>query len=961
MDGGQGPQSTGRLADARWADPDHISACFEFKPGKIWLGRHPHDSDIALGHLDDKHVLICAGNRSGKGRSLIINNMAVWPGSLASYDPKGDLATMLAPRRGQGNAFCDGMGQDVFVLDPKRVAEVDEAYRAYFNPLEALNPDDDDFLVWCDRIADVIVKKTEGTESASWAEKAKHFLSMLIAHVRTGEFFKSEERNLLTVYRLCQEGHHDYARALEAETGKRHDPFTMLLEEIEHNETAAGELRSMARSFRTDKEDQPKLFNSVRNEAALQLAFLKSQAIKRVIAPPADGTEGRSLDLSRMKTDPRGISVFVVLPTEDSEEYSRWANTVFLCMFAAARQVRAKPASGHQTLCVLDEFLDLGKNDYVRSALRNIAGAGVKLMIVVQGLGELEAAYDKAADAFFTNCGLKLFFGDTGREGPPYIEKALGETQIVLVARNATQSKSHQTSTTTTYAYSETEGTGETRTEGTNWTKGKTRTDGSQWSESLGWNTGVNWSDSTNWGRSEGDSAGRNYGPHIFFRGLEHTSNYGTSFNRSSGGGKTKGGQSGESGASVRGGQSSVAQTESVGGQTSTAFSSQQSQTRQWSDATGIVEGYSISGGVAEQFFKKPLLAASEVGLYLKSFSEDEKDHPAYPGLMLVMADGERPFFVRRSNYDQDPYFIRCFSPDPAQDFIPIDKQPMLGFEFTPYNIVTIEIPPSVTEFMANLNDGIDVPLRRGTSFREGDTLFSRTFDKKRIHSKAPVYGRVLEIKPKSDIVLIAKMGKKFSPADWKALSNRYFSFEVAASKALADEVAARRRAEAEAAELIRKREAEEAQEDRLKMYDRYQVLMLGAAGVLGAIIHSLILLSTAFIEDLGYDSWHNGVDWAYPLEISIKTIVVCCFVSVGLTGLGILTHKSDPMRPEWGTFAAQVELAKGALMSWVELAKAELRTVPWWTLPSAFGLWVIAVEAVQLVRLGLYHFFEIR
>lgn len=711
--------SADALATARWADPEFVAGRYEFKPGAFWLGRHPHLSEIPLGYLDDRHVLVCAGTRSGKGRSLIVNNMAVWPGSLVSYDPKGDLATILASRRGAGNKYCEGMGQKVFVLDPKRVAEVDETYRAYFNPLDVLDPNDEDFLIWCDRIANVIVKKTEGTDAATWVDKAKVFISMLIAHVASSEHYQGSDRSLLTVYRLCQEGLHELADKLRKQSGKAQDPFYMLLLEVEANEIGKGALSTLARSFLIDKADQPKLFNSVRNEAAMQLAFLKSQAIQRVLAP--SGEKGaRSLDMNLVKRDPNGVSVFVVLPTEDSDEFSRWANTVFLCLFAAARHERGQPASGHQTLCVLDEFLDLGRNEYIASALRNIAGAGIKLVIVVQGLGELNALYKEGADAFFTNSGLKLFFGDTGRDGPAFIEKQLGETQIVLTVRNSNQSYSEQESISEAESRGESSSTSHAKTQGTNFQNSRTSSRGSSWSNSDGWSDSINWGSSSNWGRSEGQNAGRNYGPHIFFQPWKRSTSYGTSTNHSRGGASSRGNQRGRNGSLTRGGQSSKSQTQSTGGQTSETRTQQSGESRQWTRTQGSTKGYSISGGVAEQIFKKPLLAAHESQLYLRAFTDDDIDHAAYPGMMLVMISGELPFFVRRTNYDQDPYFERCFSPDPTFGFIPIEDQPMLGYEYTPENIFEVKLPPELyrREFWFALN------VKKYQRIAPGDTIF---------------------------------------------------------------------------------------------------------------------------------------------------------------------------------------------------------------------------------------------
>ena len=99
-------------------DPVDTAEGYPHKPGAFWIGRSPIDDDHALGFDDDRHVLLVANTRSGKGRAVIANNLALWPGSIVSIDPKGENAMLTARRRGKGSQYCDGMGHEVFVLDP---------------------------------------------------------------------------------------------------------------------------------------------------------------------------------------------------------------------------------------------------------------------------------------------------------------------------------------------------------------------------------------------------------------------------------------------------------------------------------------------------------------------------------------------------------------------------------------------------------------------------------------------------------------------------------------------------------------------------------------------------------------------------------------------------------------------------------------------------------------------------
>ena len=66
--------------------------------------------------------------------------------------------------------------------------------------------------------------------------------------------------------------------------------------------------------------------------------------------------------------------------------------------------------------------------------------------------------------------------------------------------------------------------------------------------------------------------------------------------------------------------------------------------------------------------------------------------------MALVMISGELPFFVRKSNYDQDKEFVRCFNPNPAYGYTPLEQQPLLGYQYTNGHYLTITIPDLLKE-----------------------------------------------------------------------------------------------------------------------------------------------------------------------------------------------------------------------------------------------------------------------
>src|ERR1035438_2405954 len=74
--------------------------------------------------------------------------------------------------------------------------------------------------------------------------------------------------------------------------------------------------------------------------------------------------------------------------------------------------------------------------------------------------------------------------------------------------------------------------------------------------------------------------------------------------------------------------------------------------------------------GSSESLHRRPLIQPDEGGRFFGRV--DEKEHPAYPGLALVIVTGANPFVVKRRNYFEDEQFINCFSPHPDHKFVPV-------------------------------------------------------------------------------------------------------------------------------------------------------------------------------------------------------------------------------------------------------------------------------------------------
>lgn len=116
-----------KIATARWGDPyallDMRSKSYE----GIFVGGNTINGNYYPVFLrTEKHALLVADTRSGKGRSSIVPTLVSWEWGAYINDIKGELAGITAARRGKGDTYAMGMGHAVYVFDPLKTATVDD-------------------------------------------------------------------------------------------------------------------------------------------------------------------------------------------------------------------------------------------------------------------------------------------------------------------------------------------------------------------------------------------------------------------------------------------------------------------------------------------------------------------------------------------------------------------------------------------------------------------------------------------------------------------------------------------------------------------------------------------------------------------------------------------------------------------------------------------------------------------
>ena len=411
---------------------------------KLWRAAQLADC-VPLGLDDDRHFVTIAGSRSGKGTSAIIPNLCIYQGSVVCLDPKGENASLTATRRGPGGNGCEGMGQEVFVLDPFGVASVPDDLRAGLNPLALLDPESPLVVNDAEMLAEGLVVPTNSRD-VHWDDSARNFIKGLILHLIT----TTERPNLFTLRRFltrgdtegweaacaaCEDGGDDLQKFLKATPSA----FRFLLNTMQNNEhaTLAGVIAGAAETLSACGDDER---GSILSTARRNTAFLDTLAPRFV--ETLEG-QGRTFAPDIFKKAERGASLFLCLPAERMGTHGRWLRLMIGLLLEWAYRDLSPPACGAPFLFLLEEFYALGPMSVIEKAAGYAAGFGVKLWAILQDIQQLKALYPESWQTFLANAGAVQIFGVSDADTTSYVSKALGEVEVIQHVGN--RSETHQT------------------------------------------------------------------------------------------------------------------------------------------------------------------------------------------------------------------------------------------------------------------------------------------------------------------------------------------------------------------------------------------------------------------------------------------------------------------------------------------------------------------------------------
>jgi type IV secretion system protein VirD4 len=384
-----------------------VLAAYRMTDHAFRLGRihRDHGTNFDCGIDDDRGLFIEAGTRSGKGTTLIIPALLEWQGGAYNVDPKGENASLTAMRRaraedakGTGTAVRKFLGQRVAILDPMgNVRGPAKALRVTYDPLRDIDIGTDRESQDILDVVDACIMSDGGGDSVHFNES----VATLMAGAIEALLHKTDKRkhSLLAVADLFRSG------------------LDGLADFLDGVETPAG-LAAEAKSILDEVEGEER--GAFRTTASRQFKWLADPRIRRHLAPSA---------FSLKRAVRENWSIYVCLPPDQIPRQKRWMR-ILTNMALSAKMDSPFDHHGPQTLFLLDEFNALGHFQLIEDAAGYMAGYGIKLVPVIQNIGQVKKHYAKNWETFLGNAGAIIGFGLNDLETEQYLSDRMGKIMV---------------------------------------------------------------------------------------------------------------------------------------------------------------------------------------------------------------------------------------------------------------------------------------------------------------------------------------------------------------------------------------------------------------------------------------------------------------------------------------------------------------------------------------------------
>ena len=355
---------------ARWAGQADIAATGVLQPPSagtlaghdgVYLAgwrAQPRDPLRVLCNTADRHTLVLAPSRTGKGVGMVVPTLLSFSGSVVCHDMKGENYQLSAGFRSHE------LGQLVLRFDPT------DPQTIRFNPLWEVRQGEYEFRD-ADDIAELCVDRDAEERASHWDKTARDLIAATILHV---------------LYTHASPSLHACGSLLASPGTTIRDTLLSMRDTCHLGERPHPIVQEIAQANlnRSDEE-----LSGVISTAQTALQLYRDPLIARA-------TSVSDFRLKDLISGPLPLSLYLVVsPSEQARTHPLMR---LLLNQLCRRLVETLPDSReprHRVLLLLDEFRQLGRIPALERGLAYFAGYGVTCFLVCQNIEQLRKVYGR--------------------------------------------------------------------------------------------------------------------------------------------------------------------------------------------------------------------------------------------------------------------------------------------------------------------------------------------------------------------------------------------------------------------------------------------------------------------------------------------------------------------------------------------------------------------------------------
>ena len=388
---------------ARWADK-YEQKLFQDKTG-IPIGNNLY---VTITNPKNKYYVphnlnecVIGGSGARKSFGKISPDIMQMTGSYVVTDPKGELY-----RNHAKNLLANGYKIRVLNLD-------DINYSNAYNPFAYMITEQD-----CISVANLFMANSagDGEKADFWTGAAEDLLVAIMVYLhKTPDETKSFGRVIRLVNSIRYKGGKIDQRCELARCFNRHqitypnDVVTVNWNSIQG--TPEETLGSIAKTLST------------------RLRLWATNDVDEI-------TDVDEMDFDHIGTE--RTAVFLIIPAA-RQTYKTVANIFYSQLFERLQYIANRDYNGRLPLlvsCELDEFANIGVIPNFCETLSVVRSYNIRICIVLQGISQLKALYEKTWEVIIGNCSTFTFLGTNDGDSKEYVSQRLGKTTVRVDSRS---------------------------------------------------------------------------------------------------------------------------------------------------------------------------------------------------------------------------------------------------------------------------------------------------------------------------------------------------------------------------------------------------------------------------------------------------------------------------------------------------------------------------------------------